>query len=275
MVFLGIAGAETPMAKLMMEQIAQNRENYRICFRVDASYKENKAEAKYADVDSALLMVSATLVIDFNEDPNVAYENAKIYSSPCYHVPAILTCAGLDDELLDTLRHIRAAHASAPMLIVEPNLSVNRALLIGQAEQMLKVLGRDVMQINLSFLQPVREKVYMPIVEKLNQALGFNDWTPAEPIRNGRMYSRLFGFVQVTIEETEASEPIFLDGRYDLHMSILLKDSWLLLNETSNAGDAWRGLDMLAEYAISSHVGVECGEIYTNVLSSILRRRIN
>jgi hypothetical protein len=276
MIFIGIVGAETPMAKAMLEQIAQNREEYSICFKVDASYKESKAEARYDNVDTALLMLPTSMVIDFTEDAVKAYENAKVYLD--YHVPAILTTAGLDNETLDTLKHIRSARIIAPTLIVEPKLSVNQVLMLEQAEQIIKVLGRDVKQINLDFRYPAGHdfniEPYMPLIARLNRALGISDWTPkTEACRNSRTYTQQFGFVQITLERSFGSERVIWDGLYDLQMIIRLKDSWIQLGEKSSLSDVWCGLDMLAEYAVTNKE-VERGEIYTNLLPYLVHRRM-
>lgn len=276
MYYLGIVGAETPLAKVVLEQIKQHKEEYRICFKVDASYKGAKSEVKYADADSALLMVSATLVIDFTEDAQQAYENAKIYHN--YHVPAILTTAGLDKEMLDTLLHIRYARTIAPTLIIEPRLSVNQILVVENAKQILNVIGTDVTQIALDFRYPVGPEFdvtpYMPLVEHLNRAIGISDWTPkAEAFLNSRKYNQQFGFVQITLERAFGSQLVFMDGLYDLQMAIRLKDSWLQLGEKSSVADVWNGLSMLIEYAIVNKE-VEKGEIYTNLLLYLVHRRM-
>ncbi len=276
MIFLGIVGAETPMAKAMIEQIAQHSEEYRICFKVDASYKEDKAEAKYANVDMALLMLSATLVIDFTEDAKRAYENAKAYLD--YHVPAILVTAGLDEEMLDTLKHIRQTRTLAPVLIVAPKLSVNQVLMVEQAERILRVVGADVTQIDLDFRYPVGPafniEPYMPLIERLNRAIGIRDWAPkTEASQNSRTYTQKFGFVQITLERAFSSGVVFMDGLYDLHMKIHLKDSWFQLGEKSSLSDVWNGLSMLTEYAVVNKE-VENGKIYTNLLPYLVHRRM-
>ena len=277
MLFLGIVGAETPMAKAMIEQIAQHSEEYRICFKVDASYKESKAEAEYADVDLALLMVPATLVIDFSEDPNVAYENAKVYHD--YHVPAILTTAGLDEDTLDTLQHIRSVRTLSPALVVAPKLSVNQVLMVEQAERILRVVGADVTQIDLDFRYPVGPEFnvepYMPLIERLNRAIGIRDWAPkTEACQNSRKYNQKFGFVEINLERAFSSEVVFMNGLYDLQMKIHLKDSRFQLGEKSSLSDVWNGLSMLTEYAVVNKE-VENGKIYTNLLPYLVHRRIN
>lgn len=263
MYYLGIVGAETPLAKIVLEQIKQHKEEYRVCFMADASYKETKSKEKYADADSALLMVSATLVLDFSENEEEAYQNAKVYTE--YHVPAILTTP-LSEDKIELLEAYRKARYSVPALLIEPNLSFNRAMLIEQAALVLKTLGRDVEQVEVDCKYPADKafdiEPYMPLIKRLNQALGVTEWKSGSVCHNSRRYEQQIGFVQMRLEK-------YFAGQDTLQITIKFHASCVELHESSGADDIWRGLETLMNYVAD---GVSTGEVMTTVLPKLVKR---
>lgn len=263
MMYLGIVGAETPMAKVVLEQIKQHKEEYRVCFMADASYKGAKSEVKYADADSALLMVPATLVLDFSDNEEEAYQNAKFYAE--YHVPAILTTP-LSEDKIELLGAYRKARYSVPVLLIEPKLSFNQAMLIEQAALVLKALGRDVEQVEVDCKYPADKafdiEPYMPLIKRLNQALGVTEWKSGPVCHNSRRYEQQIGFVQMRLEK-------YFAGQDALQITIKFHGSCVELHESSGADDIWRGLETLMNYVAD---GVSTGEVITAVLPKLVKR---
>lgn len=263
MMYLGIVGAETPLAKVVLEQIKQHKEEYRVCFMADASYKESKAEATYTDADGALLMVPATLVLDFSNNEEEAYQNAKVYTE--YHVPAILTTP-LSEDKIELLEAYRKARYSVPALLIEPNLSFNRAMLIEQTALVLKTLGRDVEQVEVDCKYPADKafdiEPYMPLIKRLHQALGVTEWKSGPVCHNSRRYEQQIGFVQMRLEK-------YFAGQDALQITIKFHGSRVELHESSGADDIWRGLETLMNYVAD---GVSTGEVMTAVLPKLVKR---
>ena len=263
MMYLGIVGAETPLAKIVLEQIKQHKEEYRVCFMADASYKESKAEATYTDADSALLMVSATLVLDFSNNEEEAYQNAKFYAE--YHVPAILTTP-LSEDKIELLEAYRKVRYSVPALLIEPNLSFNRAMLIEQAALVLKTLGRDVEQVVVNCKYPADKafdiEPYMPLIKRLHQALGVTEWKSGPVCHNSRRYEQQIGFVQMRLEK-------YFAGQDTLQITIKFHGSCVELHESSGADDIWRGIETLMNYVAD---GASTGEVMTTVLPKLVKR---
>ena len=209
-------------------------------------------------------MVSATLVLDFSENEEEAYQNAKFYAE--YHVPAILTTP-LSEDKIELLEAYRKARYSVPVLLIEPKLSFNQAMLIEQAALVLKALGRDVEQVVVNCKYPADKafdiEPYMPLIKRLNQALGLTEWKSGSVCHNSRRYEQQIGFVQMRLEK-------YFAGQDTLQITIKFHGSCVELRESSGADDLWRGIEALMAYAVD--YGASVGEIVIDMLPKLVKR---
>ena len=228
MIYLGIVGAESTLGKSVLKQISNNTDKYCVAFTVDVSYESSIKDNKFDDPESALLLSTPTLILDFG--PAIgAMERAKSYL--WYHVPAIMQTAGLEGEALELLHSVRAARGSSPMLVVERCLSSSLVLLVEQMLQNLRICAANVQQVALDFSYSRDGKFditpYMPLIERINRCLGYTDWQPKhDAYQDDIRYNQQFGFVQITLQRTADTESVFMDGLYDLQASIRTKTSW-------------------------------------------------
>lgn len=243
MIYIGIVGAESPMGKLVLQKIQEHKEKYCLCFKVDSTAKKSLQDAVFTDVEDALLMLSPTLVLDF-ASPNTAYERAKVYQS--HHIPAIMPMAGFDTEKIELLQTIRTAKASSPTLVIEPSFSLNQALAVNQALQMLELLASDVAKIKFTFGS--------------NDAQNF-DFAPFLKFVDNK-------------KKIQCSE----NKQNEFSIDIILQHSHISISSSIEADDLWRGLEMLAEYVANNPTtgtaSLHSGVILTGILPHLVERSL-
>lgn len=287
MIFIGIVGAEAPLAKIVLDQLEQHKEMYRLAFKVDRSYKKSLKEMKYSDVEDALLEQNPTIVLDFLDVEN-AQERVKLYQ--CYFVPAIMT-AELSEEVIDSLQALRRSRGRSPLLVVQNCLSLGQVMLVEQAVQSLKILGEDVKAVHLDYkiesMQVYDAVPYTVEAKRFNKVLGINENTIdfdsalaehgfEEGTFRGISFSRFrskqtFGFVTVSMYLVEQESP-FMGGIYDLDIKIETQDSEeaAALHFESSAADIWHAIVMLTGYACR-RMEANDGEIKVNLLPQLVR----
>ena len=241
MIHLGIVGAESPMGKLVLQKIQEHKEKYRLCFKVDASYQNSYQNATFKDVDDALLALSPTLIFDFGEE-TTAYERGKLYQT--YHIPAIMSMAGFDTEKIELLQTIRTAKGSSPTLVIEPSFSLNQALAVNQALQMLKLLASDIVKIKFM--------------------LGYNNYQNFD-------FAPFLKFVD-NKKKIQCSK----NTSNEFCIDIILQHSHISISSSIEADDLWRGMELLAEYVANNPTSrtplLRDGLILSGILPNVVER---
>lgn len=272
MVLLGIVGAKSPLAQLVISLLEQHKENYSVIFKVDRSFENSHTKSEFSDVEDALLMLTPTLVLDFGES-KTAFERTKIYRD--YFVAAVMFAPALTKDQLDQVQALRRApQRSMPSLVIENefSISLNYVVLQEQIMQTLSVLHHLVSEVNIELqnVAPDFQQRYMPLMKMINRQLGVNE--KAFPMTCSDRLMRS-GLVQICVLSMSA------DGNpadEEINIRIILAGKNAGLGSLTYAFDnhselIWRGLDTLLEY-LTARLGSVNGEIQIDLLPKLVRQ---
>ena len=271
MVLLGIVGAKTPLAKLVLDLLQKHSDQYQVIFKVDSSYENSHIKSEFSDVEDALLMLTPTLVLDFGE-PKTAFERTKVYRN--YFVAAIMFSPALTKEQLSQLHILRRApQRSMPSLVIENefSISLNYVVLQEQMMQTLSVLHHLVSEVHIELQNaaPDFRQRYIPLMKTINSNLGLNE--QAFTTCNKRLIRS--GKVQICVLSMSA------DGNpadEEISVRIILAEKNIGLGSLAYAFDnhsalVWRGLDTLLDY-LTMRLSAVNGEIQIDLLPKLVRQ---
>lgn len=270
MVYLGLVGAESPMGKMINHLLDNHRDEYKIVFKVDASYQPSKQHNLFANVDDALVMLSATIIVDCDGHDG-AFERAKTYL--WYHVPAVMCAVDFSQDELDALTALRrAGQKSVPTLVIEHELSWSSILLTEQVLSGIRAFAPEVTEVHISVFGACKDSSArcLSLMRKINKILGVNEY--GLHLKQSKCSCSL-GLVKVEFIGRSADD--HPSGEHRTVEVCLQKENnditSLIWNFNNHAFDFWSGLHQVLDFV------QECPEssethILIDILPQMLRR---
>ena len=270
MVYLGLVGAESPLGKLIVRLLDDHRDAYKIVFKVDTSYQKSHQDSLFSDVDEALIMIPATMIIDC-EGHDGAYDRVKTYL--WHHVPAVMCAVDFSQDELDALTALRrAGQKSVPTLVIEHELSWSSILLTEQVLSGIKAFATEVTGVHINIFGACNntQKRCLPLMQKINKILGLNE--KGLQLRQSTSSCSL-GIVKIAFTGYSANNNP--SGEHRTVEVFLQKENSDITSLTwdfnNNMLDFWSGLHQVLDFLQDCPESSEA-RIWVDVLPHMLRR---
>lgn len=271
MVYLGLVGAESPMGKMINHLLDNHRDECKIVFKVDTSYQKSHQDSLFPDVDEALIMIPATMIIDCKGHDG-AYDRVKTYL--WHHVPAVMCAVDFSQDELDALTALRrAGQKSVPTLVIEHELSWSSILLTEQVLSGIKAFATEVTGVYIKVFNACQNSQarILPLMQKINKILGVNE--RGLQLKQSKSSCSL-GLVEVEFIGHSANDHPAGEHR-TVEVCLSKGDSAdvtsLIWNFNNNVLDFWSGLRKVLDFLQGCSESSEA-RIWVDILPQTLRR---
>ena len=269
MYYIGIVGALSRLGKGVTAALQAKSCDYKIIFMVDAGYERaDVIKSEFQNLEQVLTHnLTPSLVLDFGDSQQM-YERAKFYRQNGF--PDIMQgpLSRKDEEMLYSIS--RGSHQMPTPLVIVPDFSVTKVLMLKNLKEQVKLLQCKVNRIYVGLQHNVDEAqntaFWLLWAQSVNEMLG--EYTD-KYCQKG--HSVTMGFVRVVSKRVAEQDEQF----EEMHLSIILSDDSTLKWE-------WNGnllesrvdgvMRTLAWYVkrIKHDVNLASGDVLSDVLSKLL-----